>query len=367
MHKSKFIISTVLSISLLSTLTGCTKKDKEITHIERPVKIMDIMKEDSNIEVQFSGITVPENSTALAFKVAGPIEDILVIEGQKVKKNQILAKMDVTDYNLNLKVFKEKYLMAKAAADNMSSQYKRAKILHDGKAMSDKNFDIITAQYKSTIATLKTAETGVTNAKNQLKDIYLKAPYDGFIGKIILDKGAVVGAGLPILTIISNTNPKVTVNVAGKDIANLNKADSFIYKLGNKDYRLKLQDIAKNPDLIKLTYLATFQFIDKNVDLLAGSTGIVVANIPKNNSKDIYIPVSAVFENDGSKVYIYENGIVKMQSVELGELTKEGNVKILSGLNKNDKVIIAGVHTVKPGEKVRILDKPSDTNIGGLL
>lgn len=355
-----------LGLITVLLLAGC-KKENQIEEIIRPVKILDLSQQKTNYEISFPTIAIPYNETILAFKVAGPIEDIFVEQGDKVKKGQKLGILDKRDYLINLEVYKKKYEAAKAAADNMIAQYKRAKIMYDGKAMSAKNFDIIEAQYKASLATLKTAEEGVKNAENRLEDIYLKAPYDGYIGKRILDKGSVVNAGTPVLSIISKGKPKLSINVAGKDINNIKNASSYLAVIEEKEYELKLSDISKKTDLLKLTYPVTFEFTDDVENILVGTTGYIKVQLSKEVSDDIFIPLSSLFEKNGTKVYIYENGIVKSKDIEIGELYSNGNVKVIRGLSKDDKVITAGVNTISEGEKVKILEESSDTNIGGVL
>ena len=187
-NKLKFL--AILGLSVL--LIGCHEKKKEENGIVRPVKIMDLSEEHSNGVANFPGMVVAKDDTILAFKFPGTISKINVVAGDYVKKGQVIASLDTKDYEVNLKANKEKYLAAKASFENMKKQYKRAQVLHDGKAMSDKNFDIVTAQYKATSAICQANLEGYKNAKNKLKDTNIYAPYDGYIGKKLLDRKSVV-------------------------------------------------------------------------------------------------------------------------------------------------------------------------------
>lgn len=365
MRKNRLKVMTIIVLGML--LLGCKQKEfKE--EIIRPVVVLDLAKEQQMHDINFPGIVVADNDTTLAFKIPGSISKINVLPGDFVKKGDIIATLDTSDYNVNLEANKKQYDAAKAGYENMAAQYKRAVILHDGKAMSDKNFDIVTAQYKASKATLKAAEQGVKNAMNRVEDTKLRAPYDGYIGKKIMDEGSVVTAAEPVVKIVSQEMPRVDINIAGKDIDTIQKAESFTFRTANKTYILKLAKVGKNTDLLKLTYPVTFDFIDSAAkDLIIGTTGTVVANIANENHKEITVPLTALFEKDGSNVYLYNDGVVKSQKVELGALKSNGNITITKGLNRTDKVIIAGVHTVTEGEKVKVIQQPSETNVGGVL
>lgn len=360
-NKMKYIIIMMLGMLLL----GCNKKEHK-EEIIRPVAILDLADQKSSYDMEFPGLVVANNDTVLAFKIPGSISKINVLPGDRVQKGQIIATLDESDYEINLQANIKQYDAAKAGYENMVQQYKRAVVLHEGKAMSDKNFDIITAQYKASLATLKAAEQGVKNAQNRVEDTKLKAPYDGYIAKRILDEGSVVSAATPVVSVVSEGKLRVDINVAGKDIKNIESADSYTFKINGKTYSLKLIKIGKDTDLLKLTYPVTFEFIDDKPEVIIGNSGSVVLNI-ENTNNEIEVPISALFDEDGSNVYLYKDGVVKSQKVELGELKSGGYITIVKGLTRDDKVVIAGVNTVSEGEKVKVLEKPSSTNVGGVL
>lgn len=365
MINNKFKYLSVLLLGL--ALVGCGKSEKK-EEIIRPVMVLDLKTEGNINNIDFPGIVVANNDTILGFKVPGSISKLNVLAGDYVKKGDIIATLDKSDYMINLEANVKKYDAAKAAYDNMVQQYKRAVVLHNGQAMSDKNFDIVTAQYKASKATLSAAEQGVKNAKNRMEDTKLKAPFDGYIGKRILDEGTVVNAGTPVVSIISQGMPRVDINVAGKDIDKVKNGQNYTFKTNDKEYQLKLVKIGKNTDLLKLTYPATFEFVSKDAnDLVIGTTGSVSMELVDKTNNSIEVPLTALFEKDGSCVYLYKDGVVKSQKVKLGELKSGGNVTITEGLTKDDIVVIAGVNTVSEGEKVRILEKTSSTNVGGVL
>lgn len=355
-------------ISSLLLMASCNKSE-EVQEVIRPVKVVTAGGDINSQNMTFSGITVPSKETILSFKVTGPIANINLTQGQKIKKNEIVAEMDTRDYKINLEVYKKKYDAAKAASDNATFQYNRAEKMYKGGAMSKKNFDMITAQKKATLSMLKEAEQGVAIAINKLKDTQLKAPYDGYISKKFVDSGSVVNAGTPIAVITAEGAPEINISVAGKDIKFLEKLKEAIFVPNDtpeKNYKLKLKEIGKNPEFAKITYPAVFEIQD-NVDIRVGSTGKVIVTFSEDTQKDIYIPVTALFEDNGNKVFVYENGVAIAKNVKIGNLKSDGKIEILEGLKKDDKVITAGVNNIIDGEKVKLLPEPSKTNIGNLM
>lgn len=366
--KNRRIKSVILIAASILLLFSCGKQ-QEGEKIIRPVKVMEIKNPDSIEYFSFSGITAPGKETILSFKIAGPLESINLTQGQIIKKDEVLAKMDSRDYKINLEVYRKKYEAAKASADNAVLQYNRAEKLYKADAMTKKNFDMVTAQKKAAVSLLKEAQQGVENAQNKLKDTELKAPYSGYISKKFADAGSVVNAGTPVVSIAADENPEVTISVANKDIDILKNAVSFIFVPNDdeeKKYELKLKEIGKNPEFSKLTYPAVFELLDKK-DMRMGMSGKVIASVKRDESSPIIIPASALFEDNGSNVYIYDNGVARVKKVKIGNLYPNGSIVILEGLNKNDKVITAGVNTIIDGEKVKLIPEESETNVGNVL
>lgn len=361
--KNRLLIAA--SILLIS---ACGKDDGAVKAV-RPVKVIEVGKNSADKSIDFSGIVAPSKETVLGFKVAGPVAVMNLTQGQKVKKDEVIAELDTRDYKINLEVYKKKYEAAKAAADNAVFQYNRAEKLYRADAMTKKNFDMITAQKKAAVSMLKEAEQGVAAATNKLSDTQLKAPYDGYISKKFADAGSVVNAGTPVAAITAEGLPEVNISIAGKDIPLLENAKEFFFvpnDAPDKRYSLTLKEIGKNPEFAKITYPAVFEIKDGD-DIRIGSSGKVTAKIDSNENRDIVIPVTALFEDNGSRVYIYADGVVQSREVEIGNLYPDGQITIIKGLNPEDKVITSGINSITEGEKVKLLPEPSKTNIGNVL
>ncbi len=403
LKKMKKLNSKILIVAAVMLLVAGCGKDEKVEEVIRPVKVVVAGGDQATENIVFSGITVPSKETILSFKIAGPVANINLTQGQKVKKGEIVAEMDTRDYKVNLEVYKKKYDAAKAASDNATFQYNRAEKMYKGGAMSKKNFDMVTAQKKAAISMLKEAEQGVANATNKLKDTQLKAPYDGYISKKFVDSGSVVNAGTPIAVITAEKAPEINISVAiskkfvdsgsvvnagtpiavitaekapeinisvaGKDIKLLENISEAVFipnDTPDKTYSLTLKEIGKNPEFAKITYPVVFE-IKGGDDIRVGSSGKVIVKSNIDARKEIFIPVTALFEDNGSKVYIFENGTAVAKDVKIGNLKNDGTIEILEGLKKDDKVISAGVNNIVDGEKVKLLPEVAkDVKIGNL-
>ena len=348
----------ILVFLLICLFTAC-KKDVE-EEIIRPVKIQEINSiQDGSFNIDFPAQISPTQKTVLAFKYAGKIKNINFESGDFVKKGQVIATIDNKDYMVNLEAFSKKYEAAKAVAQNAEAQFYRAEKLYKGGAMPKKDYDNALMQKNVAISTFKEASAGLENARNTLNDTKIIAPYDGYIDKKIVEAGTVIPEGGPVISFISNEITDISVNASLKDIEYIKNASDINFKDNSteKIYTLKVKSIAQNPDSINLTYPVTFTFLNlgENEKFLSGQTGTVTISIKNNGNQEILIPLDALFEDNGSNVYLFKNGIAVKTAVEIGELRETDKISIVKGLKSGDKVIVAGVSKLADGEKVRLL------------
>lgn len=350
-------IQYTLLFLIIFIFTSCKKETEEII---RPVKIQEINSvQNDNFNIDFPAQISPTQKSILAFKYAGTVKDIKFESGDFVKKGQVIAIMDDKDYKVNLDAFSKKYEAARAVAQNAEMQFARAEKLYKGGALAKKDYDNALMQKNVAVSTFKEAAAGLENAKNTLNDTKILAPYDGYIDKKIVEVGAVVPEGGPVISFISNKITDISVNASLKDVENIKNAKNIVFKdnSSEKIYPLEIKNIAQNPDSINLTYPVTFTFsnLDRNEKFLSGQTGIVTVTVKNDGNQKILIPLVALFEDNGSNVYLFKNGVAIKTPVEIGELREKDKISIVKGLKSGDKVIVAGVSKLTDGEKVKIL------------
>ena len=194
----KYILVFLLLICLF---VACKKEAKE--EVIRAVKIQEINSmQDENFNIDFPAQISPSQKTVLAFKYAGKIKSINFESGDFVKKGQVIATIDDTDYKVNLDAFSKKYEVARAVAQNAEQQFARAETLYKGDALAKKDYDNALMQRNVAISTFKEASAGLQNARNTLNDTKIVAPYDGYIDKKVVDVGTVVPEGGPVVSFI---------------------------------------------------------------------------------------------------------------------------------------------------------------------
>ena len=348
----------ILVFLLIFLFTACKKGAKE--EMIRAVKIQEINSmQDENFNIDFPAQISPSQKTVLAFKYAGKIKSINFESGDFVKKGQVIAIIDDTDYKVNLDAFSKKYEAAKAVAQNAEQQFARAETLYKGDALAKKDYDNALMQRNVAISTFKEASAGLQNARNTLNDTKIVAPYDGYIDNKVVVVGTVVPEGAPVVSFISNEITDISVNASVRDIEYIKNAENINFKDSTSDkiYNLKIKSIAQNPDSINLTYPVVFTFseLSENDKFLSGQTGTVTIVVKNKGKEEILIPINAVFEDKGSNVYLFKDGKAIKTPIELGELRETDKISVVKGLKTGDKVIVAGISKLADGDKVKLL------------
>ncbi len=347
----------IISVLAALALTGCgeASKDQKNPRKVKCVEVESYQKETS--EVRLSGKVTAASESNLSFRVAGIIDKIIVKEGQKVSKGQVIALLDSRDYQLQLDATQAEYDAIKAEVD-------RVVALYNQNSVSANDYDKATNGLKQITAKLSAH-------KNALEDTKLRAPYSGTIQKTIFDRGEAVSAGMPVVSIVATSEPEVIVNLPAKDYLRLSKLLSSSAAMEHlEDINFPLSFIGSSPKA-NLNQLYETRFLAKSVEGTTPSIGmsaVVTLNFEVEDENLLLIPLSAVTQRDDkSMVWVYSDGSVTARPITISEIKSNGTAVITEGLSQGEMVISAGINSLSEGQKVTPLEAASKTNIGGVL
>lgn len=365
---------------MLTFVIGCGKKNE--SELVVPIQTVNSTKAPRELKYEYPGVVIADKDTPISFRVAGPIVKMDVQVGDFHKKDQVIAKIDNRDYQVQVNYFEKEvkaaknvYLASVAIAENASSQYERVEKLYKAKSISKKSYDQVLAGMKSSaaselasLAQYEASLEGLKTAKNRLADTELKAPFDGYINAKYFDVGSVVAPGTPIVSISSDKDSKIKINVAEKDLIKIKEIVRSEFLLKNNKYLLEIDTIAKVKGFGKISYPVVFKF-DKNIDkdILIDSEGVVQLTF-KNSKKDsILIPSSSLFKRKGAiMIWIYKDGNIETREVS-NVIPYDNGMVIVSGIDEGEKIVTKGVNSLSENQKVKLLKEFSDTNNGKIL
>ncbi len=357
------LILLLLGLSLVS----CAKEGNEISVKSKLVKLYEI-EDITRTEVRsFAGKVVEGKKANLSFRIAAPIEQILVEEGEYIKSGQVLARLDMRDYQLQ-------YEAIKAQFDQISNEVSRIEILYHKGNISENDYE----KAKSSLSQITAKYESV---QNSLNDIELSAPYSGFIQDIFFDQGEIVKVGLPVITLISDKDFQIQCDIPASVYVNRDKFSSYSVTLEtatNKKIPLELLNIKHKSNLNSLyrVYFKIPSNADNSPKMAVGmDCQVEITYELETNYEEriIKVPMESIIQTEKeSFVWLCTQdsegkNYVNKRIIKIIGIDDRGLVMISDGLQAGDKVIKAGVHDLKDKDEVEPVKEITPTNYGGLL
>ena len=348
MHKSNFV--NRLRIALLAAMTvfisACAPAESTPqSSTIKPVKLYQVPGiSAAGYDAFLAEVDAGERSQ-LSFQVPGVINKLPVRDGQRVKKDQLLASLDPGDYQLAVDARQTQYDLAK-------TRYFRNQQLHSKKLISSDTLDQSETAFKAADANLKEAQTDLSHTR-------LKAPFDGVVSISFVKAHQFVAAKTPILNIINNDQLDITfsIPVPYAETMGVNtlqkKKFAVVFDLYNAMMvPAQFKEISTQADPETNSYITTVTILRPDgINILTGMTGqVLTANTLKSNP--LQLPDESWIDKqaDKGKVWRYQQQSSTVEAVEV-QINESGAV--ISGLVEGDLIVIAGAKDLKEGQTVR--------------
>jgi len=282
-------------------------------------------------------------------EMPGTLEKVLVKEGQKVAKGQILAKIDDGGMAQQVAQLEATTALAKTT-------YERQKRLWGQKIGSE-------IQFLQTKTNYKAQKNTLAQLKKQLDKSTIRAPFSGIIDEVIKNQGNVVspGPGSAIFRIVNLSNMYIEADVPETYITNITKGKDveIQFPILGKTIETKVRQTGNFINPSNRTFKVEIGVPNQDRSIKPNLTAKLKIN-DYTSPKAILIPQSIISENAEGKQYVYvvkniKNNIgTAMQTVVKTGKTQGDIIEILEGISVGDQLIEAGARTVKDGQEVKI-------------
>ncbi|SFE75970.1 RND family efflux transporter, MFP subunit [Sunxiuqinia elliptica] len=324
---------------------GCSNDTPKQGLETRYVKTTIVQKKKSTLTETFPGVLKELDEAKLSFRIAGPVDQLPVKEGQFVKKGQLLACIDPRDYQLQYDVALSEY-------KQIIGETERVKQLYAKNNITDNDYEKAMSGRKQITAKLNAA-------KNALNDIRLVAPFDGYIQTVFISKREIIDAGMPVVSIINASSLKVEAAIPASIYLKKDLFSNFYCTSSNypgKQFPLTLLGINAKSELNKLYKISLTLKDLKDIILAPGMNVLVHFTYDSGSSNAIQIPLNSCFEKDGQTfVYKFKSGQAVLTKVKVGDINRNNMINILLGLKEGDIIITAGHSQISNGQKVKRL------------
>ena len=320
--KTLFFIGISLSFSLYS---------------DQQLEVLEVKTSQSyEISKNLPGELLPFQQSKIAFEITGRISSIYVDIGDRVKKDDALAKLDDSEVNANLE-------QAVARLDLANQVLNRFEDLRKKGFISIQDFDKAKSEYLVAKSQVKFFEV----KKSQT---ILRAPYDGFIQNRFVDEGTVINSSNPILEVLDANKVEAHVSIPENLVNNLEVSNDYTFEIGQEKAIGKFKRLAPMSASGSNSRLAIFEFSDF---FIPGSVIDLIIKI-KKSEQGIWLPINSLSQSEQGLWSVYtvsDDWSNRVEKDLVRILHFENNYAYVSGtLKDGDLVILGGLSKIIEGQ-----------------
>lgn len=342
-----------VALLILSTIlggAGCREEQAPIEAPPRPVIVHEVEAPSPYVERSFSGATSAADSAELGFEVSGRITRILAVQGRRYETGAVLAELDVSTYEAELR-------SADAEALRANEELRRVQQLFETDNASRSQFD-------SAMAAQRTAAAALTTAKKRVEDGTIRMPYTGTVGDVLKEEQEFVSAGTGVIRIQGDGGMEMQIGIPAELIAAIEVEMKAQVRLGSLVGVVVEANVAEVSTQVSsdTTYAVTLALDPEATELREGMDGEATFNLPNPRGPTLTVPFECVVGGPPSSTYLWvvdptadpRFGTVVRREVRTGALRTNGRLEVHEGVQPGDLVVLRGAHRVVNGTRVRI-------------
>jgi RND family efflux transporter MFP subunit len=337
-----------------------------------PIPVVKPRTQSVSNYVEITGNAASVNAVKLIARVEGYLDKIHYEDGQFVKKGDLLFTVQQDQYKDQLQQAQAQLLTAQASLTYAKTELVRYSKLVKQDAATQTEVDHWNFEKASAEASLLNAQAQIALAKLNLSYTEVRAPFDGIVGKHLIDPGNVVGGGgqQTALAEITQLDPIYVV-------ANLSEQQVLQIRQNLSQRRLTFADLHKVPVDVALSdqtgfpLQGTIEYVAPALDPATGTLLVrgILANpdrtllpgffvkmrlpMAKVDRNALLVPDRSLQEDQGGRyvLVVGKDDVVEQRYVQLGQL--DGALRVItSGLKPDDRVVVGDLWRATPGTKV---------------
>ncbi len=313
------------------------------------------------VELIYPGRIKSISRVTVVARVAGILKEKFFVEGQFVKKDEPLFKIEPDIYQAEYDSARASLLQREAELNKAERDYERIKLAFEDRVASEQQLDSALSAYEQAKAMLDVAKARLRQAEINLRYTDVNAPVSGITGPRLVDTGNMVNPNIPLVTITEVDPIYVEFSIPDTDMKIIfpGKRTRASYQaellVDGKTYKHKgrIDFIETVIDEKTSSVYARAVFPNPEGGLMPGQfVRIRLKGLPAK--KAITIPERAIIQTpQGASVYIAENGKAELMTIRLGEKSGE-DIVVEEGLLPGDMVIVDNLMKLRPGMPVKV-------------
>jgi len=368
----------IIFLILLAMILALLKKKPTTVEV---IKVSQKSDGESLVLLNASGYVTPRTKATVASKITGRVKEILVDEGSYVKKGQLIALLDESDFKAILakaisakEVVEASLTGTKAKLEEAEKNLKRGEELFKDGFLDEQSLDRLKAdlvylksQYESNLKGIEEAEAAIKVAQQDIENCKVVAPFNGVVISKDAQPGEMVspfsaGGGFTrtgIVTIVDMGSLEIEVDVSESNLSKVyqnQNVSAVLDAYPEIKFSGRVRTVIPSADRQKATVKVRISF-DKLDPKILPDMGVRVSFLEESkNRKGVFIPRSCVFEKgDKHFIFVFENGKIIEREIETGEKT-EDSFQIFSGLSEGELVVVNSNENLKNGIKAKAVN-----------
>ena len=340
----------------VALLPGCSREEPAPEPV-RPVLSIEIKPESEESLGRFAGSIQARYETHLGFRVPGRIANRNVDVGAEVEKGALLATLDPTDQQNQLRAAQGDLARIEAQWINAQANARRQQELFDRGVGAQAQLDIALTDLQTTGASLAQAKASVSQARDQLTYSELRTDHGGVVTAWNAEAGQVVTAGQQVVTLARPDIKEAVIDLPASLVDQL-PADVVFKVAAQLDPSINTTAIVREiePQAQSATRTRRARLtLTETPDGFRLGTAISVS-LSSAIEPRTELPLSAVQEVDGkTRIWVIDTQNQTVAPREVTVLRRDANSALIGkGVKAGERVVSAGVNSLKPGQKVKI-------------
>jgi RND family efflux transporter MFP subunit len=355
--KTTLLWAVLAAVSLLS-LAGCGDGGHEPAEPEERAAVTAVVAvaaiEEIPGQTQATGSVEAWRTVSPGTKILGRIERVLVREGDRVGRGQILAVLERRDLQAAVDQARAALAMAEAGLENAEAQHRRMTELHPRGSVTDKNLEDAVSAYRMATAEVAQARANLSAAEVSLSYAEIRAPFEGRVVAKRIEVGDMAGPGTPLFTVEDISKAKIVLRVPESDVVGLDAGAPGTVRVDvlEEEFPAEVDRVLPSGDPMSRTY--EVQMVLDNPQGRLRSGMFARASFARGLREALTVPLDAVVERGQLQgVFVLDaDGRARLRWIRLGRVRGE-RVEVLSGLTAGESYLAAPPPGLADGTPVR--------------
>ena len=351
------IVVSVITALVTAVLYSRADDTSELTDDRLSVSVQKVQSQ-SNYSVTrfFPALAEAQQSVQLGSEIAGKVTNIYVDDGDSVAAGDPLFELDTQLLKTQKDALIAQVNSIKPEMSLVKKRLKRQRDLKQQSFSSEDNIDALEAQLSVLSASINNITAQINDIDTRIRKSSVSAPFDASVQMRLLDEGAVINAGTPVLHLVGNKVLEISTGLPAELVSQLNSSDTYTALLNDKSIPVKLTRVL--PEINPITRTQGVKFSLDSAEDLTPSDYLKLSFTSRFEKTGFWLPNTALVEGPRGLWEIFtitDDNRVKKYSVSVVYASNPSSY-VTSAIADGSNVVVEGVHRLAQGVRVNVTD-----------